>query len=103
MTTNLENLEKQLEDELGKVGLEYLFPQLEITRAARNLPSKLEDYKLTAQKFFQSYQTLQQWLAPVVVPITDQLIEDFNIEGFGTTLVAAVLITVIDSVLKWVF
>ena len=78
MTTNLENLEKQLEDELGKVGLEYLFPQLEITRAARNLPSKLEDYKLTAQKFFQSYQTLQQWLAPVVVPITDQLIEVEN-------------------------
>ncbi len=35
--------------------------------------------------------------------ITDQLLEDFKIDNFKTTLLAAVLITVIDSVLKWVF
>jgi putative membrane protein len=35
--------------------------------------------------------------------MTDQLIEDFEIDGFGTTLAAAFLITVTDSILKWVF
>jgi putative membrane protein len=34
--------------------------------------------------------------------ITDLLIDDFEIKGFGTTLLAAFLITVIDSILKWV-
>ncbi len=35
--------------------------------------------------------------------ITDQLIDDFKINSFGTTLVAAFLITVIDSGLHWLF
>ncbi len=34
--------------------------------------------------------------------ITDKLIDDFEIDGIGTTLIAAFLITVIDSVLRWV-
>jgi len=34
--------------------------------------------------------------------ITDKLIEDFEIDGFGPTLIAAFLITVIDSLLKWI-
>ena len=33
--------------------------------------------------------------------MTDQLVDDFKIKGIGSTLVAAVLITVIDSILKW--
>jgi len=39
----------------------------------------------------------------VLLWITDKLMEDFEIEGFGTTLVAAFLITVIDSILRWIF
>ena len=35
--------------------------------------------------------------------VTDKIIEDFEIRDIGSTLVAAFLITVIDSVLKWVF
>ena len=35
--------------------------------------------------------------------ITDRLIDDFKINSFGTTLVAAFLITVIDSGLHWIF
>ena len=35
--------------------------------------------------------------------ITDKLLDDFKIEGFGTTLIAAFLITVIDSILRWIF
>lgn len=35
--------------------------------------------------------------------ITDKLIDDFEIDGIGTTLIAALLITVIDSLLRWVF
>ena len=31
------------------------------------------------------------------------IIEDFEIENIGTTLIAAFLITVIDSILKWIF
>ena len=78
MTIKLENIESQLEEEFGKFGLEYLFPQLDIVRSARNLPSILEDYRLSSQKFFESYQMIQKWLAPVVVPITDQLTEVEN-------------------------
>ena len=35
--------------------------------------------------------------------ITDHLIDDFEIEDIGTTFVAAVVITIADSVLSWVF
>lgn len=35
--------------------------------------------------------------------ITDQIIEDFEIKDFFTTFLAALCITVIDSIIKWVF
>jgi putative membrane protein len=35
--------------------------------------------------------------------ITDQFIEDFEIKDFFTTFVAALCITVLDSLIKWVF
>ena len=35
--------------------------------------------------------------------VTDKLIEDFEIEDIPTTLIAAILITIIDSVLRWIF
>jgi putative membrane protein len=35
--------------------------------------------------------------------ITDKLVDDFEIDGIGTTLLAAVLITIMDSVLRWIF
>ena len=35
--------------------------------------------------------------------ITDQLLEDFEIEDYGTTFVAALLITLADTFLSWVF
>ncbi|MFQ5751657.1 MAG: phage holin family protein [bacterium] len=35
--------------------------------------------------------------------LTDQLIEDFEIKGIGTTLIAAVLITLGNMLLKWIF
>ena len=35
--------------------------------------------------------------------ITDKMIDDFKIEGFGTALIAAFLITLIDSALRWIF
>ncbi len=35
--------------------------------------------------------------------ITDQLIEDFEIDDFGTTFIAALLITLADSILSWIF
>ena len=35
--------------------------------------------------------------------ITDKIIEDFEIEGFGSTLLAAFLITLIQSGLQWIF
>jgi len=34
--------------------------------------------------------------------ITDLMIDDFEIKGFGSTLIAAFLITIVDSVLKWI-
>ena len=34
--------------------------------------------------------------------VTDKLIEDFKIDGFGSTLVAAFLITIIDTALRWI-
>jgi putative membrane protein len=35
--------------------------------------------------------------------VTDQLIDDFEIKDLGTTFVAAVVITVSDSILSWIF
>lgn len=35
--------------------------------------------------------------------MTDQLIEDFEIEDIGTTFIAALLITLADSILSWIF
>ena len=35
--------------------------------------------------------------------ISDKLIDDFEIKGFGITLLAAFLITVADSILNWIF
>ncbi|MBI9087812.1 MAG: phage holin family protein [Desulfobacterium sp.] len=35
--------------------------------------------------------------------ITDKLMEDFEINSIGTTLVAACLITLVDSLLHWIF
>ena len=34
--------------------------------------------------------------------ITDKLIDNFEIEGFGTTLIAAFLITIVDALLRWI-
>ncbi len=35
--------------------------------------------------------------------LTDKLIEDFEIQGIGTTVIAAVLITLGNILLKWIF
>ncbi|MFQ5631916.1 MAG: phage holin family protein [bacterium] len=35
--------------------------------------------------------------------LTDKFIEDFEIDGIFTTLIAAFLITVINNILKWIF
>ena len=35
--------------------------------------------------------------------ITDQLLEDFEIEGIGTTFIAALLITITDTILAIIF
>lgn len=36
----------------------------------------------------------------ILLWITDQFIDDFKIDGFGTTLIAAFLITIFDWILK---
>jgi putative membrane protein len=35
--------------------------------------------------------------------MTDKLIDDFEIDGFGVTVLAAFLITVVHGLLKWIF
>jgi putative membrane protein len=35
--------------------------------------------------------------------VTGMLIDDFEIDSFGTTLIAAILIAIADSVLRWIF
>ena len=39
----------------------------------------------------------------VLLFVTDKLIEDFEIVDFGTTILAAFLITIAHSILKWIF
>jgi len=39
----------------------------------------------------------------VMLWVTDKLIEDFEIEDIPTTLIAAILITVTDALLRWIF
>ena len=35
--------------------------------------------------------------------ITDKMMEDFEIDGIGTTFLAAFLITIVNSILRWIF
>ncbi|MHA1976612.1 MAG: hypothetical protein ACW98F_13345 [Candidatus Hodarchaeales archaeon] len=70
---DLSNIEKQLEKEYGELGINYLFPQLDVIRSARNLPSNIEETQLMTEKFFLCYQMIEQWLAPVILPIKDNL------------------------------
>lgn len=75
MTIDLTNIDKLLLAEVGSLGVEYLLPQLDIVRSSRNMPSKLEDYRLMTQKFFECYQMISKWLAPIIVPISEEMVE----------------------------
>lgn len=75
MVISFGNIEDRVKEKYGERGVEYLAPQLEILRMARNLPSKLDDVRLLTQKFYQSYETIIKWLAPVIVPITEEFSE----------------------------
>ncbi|MFC1839487.1 phage holin family protein [Thermodesulfobacteriota bacterium] len=35
--------------------------------------------------------------------ITDKVIDDFEIDGIGITFMAALLISIVDSILRWIF
>jgi len=35
--------------------------------------------------------------------LTDKMLDDFEIDGIGTTFLAAFLITIFDSILRWIF
>lgn len=35
--------------------------------------------------------------------LTDLLIEDFEIKGFGTTIIASILISLCNMLLQWIF
>ena len=35
--------------------------------------------------------------------LTDKMMDDFEIDGIGTTLLAAFLISVMDTMLRWIF
>jgi len=39
----------------------------------------------------------------ILLYITDKLIEDYEIVNFGTTIIAALFITIAHSLLKWIF
>ena len=51
--------------------------------------------ELTLGLFLLVINTFLLWL-------TDQLFDDFEIEDMGTTFIAAVLITIADSLLGWI-
>lgn len=72
MTYSLQDIEEKLRSEFGDIAVDYLFPQIEIIRSARNIPSVLSEIKLGTQRFYISYQMLQKWLSPVVI-IQDEL------------------------------
>ncbi len=75
MVTDLANVEELLKAKVGSAGVEFLAPQLEVIRSARNLPSKLDDFRLMTQRMYESFQMITQWLAPVIVPISEELSE----------------------------
>ncbi len=39
----------------------------------------------------------------ILLWLTDQLIDDFEIKGFGSTLIASLLISLVNSILRWIF
>ncbi|UCG90712.1 MAG: hypothetical protein JSU57_02995 [Candidatus Heimdallarchaeota archaeon] len=75
MVSDLGNVEELLKEKYGSIGVEYLAPQLDVIRSARNLPSTLDDYRLMTQRMHESFQMILQWLAPVVVPVSEELTE----------------------------
>lgn len=72
MVLDLGNIEERLKNKFGNTGVDYLAPQLEIIRSARNMPSKLDDFRLVTQRMYESWQMISQWLAPVIVPISEE-------------------------------
>ena len=55
----------QLEQNLGKYGIEYIIPQFDILRRARGLPKDIDDEKLMAPKFFMALQLIELWIEPL--------------------------------------
>ena len=39
----------------------------------------------------------------ILLWLTDLLIDDFEIEGVGSTLIASLLISLVNSILRWIF
>ena len=55
----------QLEQSLGKYGIDYIIPQFEIIRTARGLPKNIDDEKLMAPKFFMALKLIELWIEPM--------------------------------------
>ncbi len=58
---------------------------------------------LTLPALFITFGLFKFVINALMLWITDKLIDGFQIENISTTLIAAFMITVIDSVLRWVF
>jgi hypothetical protein len=65
MAIDLTDMEGRLSQTIGEMGLNYLAPQLEIIRQARNLPKNIDDTQLHTGRFYLALNVIKDWLAPV--------------------------------------
>lgn len=72
---DFQNIEKDLENLIGSEGLDFLLPQVGITRMARNLPKNMVDNQLHTENFYAALQLIEAWVSPMG-ELMQALIED---------------------------
>ncbi|MFW9992999.1 MAG: hypothetical protein ACFFD4_13230 [Candidatus Odinarchaeota archaeon] len=76
MTIDLSNIDELLLQDIGETGTEYLMPQLQIIRSARNLPKNIEECRLESERFFESLELIEEWINPLTLLLKAPSLEE---------------------------
>ncbi len=75
LTFDISKMDEILQQKIGQMGFQYIAPQIEILRMARNLPKNVDDERLIAKKFRLALDVITKWLEPVSEYIQNQIEE----------------------------
>ena len=65
-SAGLSNMEELLRKDVGKEGIQFFSPQLNIIRRARNLPKNLDDEALATARFYEALGLIEQSMNPLL-------------------------------------